>query len=50
MTPQSKIDAYLKEYKNASKAELRQRLATLKAKSKTAIVIAEIKAIQALLA
>ena len=50
MVAQSKIEAFITEWEKASKPELRARLKSLKTKSKTSSVIAEIKAIQALLA
>lgn len=49
MVAQSKIEAFIKEWRDASKLELKARLKSLKTKPKTSDVIAEIKAIQALL-
>lgn len=50
MVAQSKIKAFIKEWEKAGKPELRARLKSIKTKLKTDSVIAEIKAIQALLA
>lgn len=46
---QSKVDAFIEQYKGATKAELRANLARLKGRLKTNSVQAEIKAIKALL-
>ena len=50
MTSQTRIDEFIEKWKPATKAELRDRLKTLKTKYKSDAVMAEIKAIQTLLA
>lgn len=45
-----RIDFWIKQWEGASKAELKNRLKALEKKNKTANVVAEIKAITALLA
>lgn len=50
LVSQDKIDYWISQWEGASKPELRSRLSALKKKPKTGDVIAEIKAITALLA
>jgi ribosomal protein S8 len=47
---QSKVEEFIQHWQKATKKELKNRLTTLKTKSKTVAVLAEIKAITALLA
>ena len=49
MVSQSKVDSFIKNWKLAGKVELRARLSNISKKSKTSSVIAEMKAIKALL-
>lgn len=49
MVSQSRVDDFIAKWKGASKPELRNRLKTLKTKSKSSQVQAEITAITALL-
>lgn len=49
MVSQSKVDAFIEQWKGASKSELRARLSTLKTKVNTDSKQAEIKAITFLL-
>lgn len=46
---EKRIDLWIKQWEGASKAELKNRLKSLEKKNKTADVVAEIKAITALL-
>lgn len=49
MVEQSKIDSFISQWSGSNISELKSRLKTLKSKSKTDTVIAETKAIQALI-
>ena len=49
LVSQSKVDSFIREWRSASKAEIKSRLTTLGKKNKTAQVQAEIKALKALL-
>jgi len=50
MVPESRVNEFIRKYTGADKRELRDRIKSLKKKSKTTAVQAEIKAITALLA
>lgn len=49
IVPQSKINLFINQWRGASIKELKERLLALNSKSKTASVVAEIKAIKTLM-
>lgn len=50
MIPQSRIDEFIEKWSPATKAEMKNRLATIKQKVKSTAIQAEIKALKTLLA